>query len=80
MWAKQFACHPEEGALSPTKDLGESREAARFLRRNNRPFGSLPYYFAASCAHFASVLKKAFALAGGSISPVSDAFDVTMCP
>jgi hypothetical protein len=25
------------------KDLGEPREASRFLRRNNRAFGSLPY-------------------------------------
>ena len=37
-------------------------------------------YFAASCAHFASVLRNAYAPAGGSISPVSDAFGVTMCP
>jgi hypothetical protein len=25
------------------KDQGEPREASRFLRRNNRAFGSLPY-------------------------------------
>ena len=37
-------------------------------------------YFAASCAHFASVLKNGFAGAGASTSPVSAAFEVTMCP
>jgi hypothetical protein len=37
-------------------------------------------HFAASCAHFASVVRNGFAAAGGSTSPVSDAFDVTMCP
>jgi len=37
------ACHPETGALCPSKDLGEPREATRSLRRNNRAFGSLPY-------------------------------------
>jgi hypothetical protein len=37
------ACHPETGALRPSKDLGEPREAARSLPRNNRAFGSLPY-------------------------------------
>jgi hypothetical protein len=39
-----LACHPEAGALCPSKDLGEPREAARSLRRNNRAFGSLPYH------------------------------------
>jgi hypothetical protein len=36
-------CHPETRALGAAKDLGEPREASRFLRRNNRAFGSLPY-------------------------------------
>jgi len=30
----QTSCHPEAGALCPPKDLGEPREASRFLRRN----------------------------------------------
>ena len=42
--------------------------------------GYLSIYFAASCAHFASVLRNAFALAGGSTSPVNEALEVTMCP
>jgi hypothetical protein len=53
-------------------------QAARFtvpaLRERKRPkgaSGSLPY-FAASCAHFASDVKNAFAPVGGSISPISD--------
>ena len=37
-------------------------------------------YFAASCAHFASVVRKEFAAGGGSTSPVSAAFEVIMCP
>ena len=37
-------------------------------------------YFAASCAHFASVLRKGFAAAGGSISPVSAVRNGTMRP
>jgi uncharacterized glyoxalase superfamily protein PhnB len=36
-------CHPEAGALCPTKDLGEPRDVARSLRHNNRAFGSRPY-------------------------------------
>jgi hypothetical protein len=36
-------CHPEAGALCPTKDLGEPRHVARSLRHNNRAFGSRPY-------------------------------------
>jgi hypothetical protein len=37
-------------------------------------------YFAASCAHFASVVRKEFAAAGGSTSPVNAALNVIMCP
>ena len=37
-------------------------------------------YLAASCAHFASVVRKEFAAAGGSTSPVSAALNVIMCP
>jgi len=39
----QFDCHPEASVLCAAKDLGEPREASRFLRRNNRAFCSLPY-------------------------------------
>jgi hypothetical protein len=35
-------CHPEGAAFWRPKDLGEPRIASRFLRRNNRAFGSLP--------------------------------------
>jgi len=37
-------------------------------------------YFAASCAHFASVLKNGCAAGGASISPVSDVRNGTMRP
>ena len=37
-------------------------------------------YLAASCAHFASVVRKEFAAGGGSTSPVNAALNVTMCP
>ena len=37
-------------------------------------------YFAASCAHFEIELRKEFAAAGGSISPVSDVRNGTMRP
>ena len=36
------------------------------------------HYLAASCAHFANVVKNGFAAAGGSTSPVSAALNVTM--
>jgi hypothetical protein len=37
-------CHPERAPLlRESKDPGEPREALRFLQRNNRAFGSLPY-------------------------------------
>src|ERR1700681_3068346 len=37
-------------------------------------------YFAASCAQFASVVRKGFAAGGGSTSPVNAALKVTMWP
>jgi hypothetical protein len=42
------ACHPEARALCPAKDLGEPREASRSLRRDERAFGSLPYFVVTS--------------------------------
>ena len=39
-----------------------------------------PAYLTASWAHFASVVRKAFAAGGGSTSPVNAALNVTICP
>jgi hypothetical protein len=37
-------CHPEEGVVCPTKDLGEPRESpAHFAGEINRALGSHPY-------------------------------------
>ena len=65
------------GELIPSERLrlerhrgGQSRESG--LKRR--------FYFAASRAHFDRVVKKGFAGAGGSTSPVSEALNVTMCP
>ena len=60
------------------KDFGPDDDVAaeRTDRRNSKG----GFYFAASCAHFVSVVKKGFASAGGSTSPVSAALNDTMCP
>jgi len=39
----QFDCHPEQAAFCAARDLGEPRQASRFLRRINGAFGSLPF-------------------------------------
>ena len=52
-------CHPEQALLCAVEGSGRAARCVAFLRHNNpRAFGSPPY-FAASCAHFASVLKNA---------------------
>jgi hypothetical protein len=42
-FSQRCCCHPEAGAFCPPKDLSAPREASRFLRRNKRAFGALPY-------------------------------------
>jgi NAD+ kinase len=39
----KYACHPENRVFCGAKDLGDPREASRFLRRNRRAFGSPPF-------------------------------------
>jgi hypothetical protein len=59
-------CSPVSPVL---KNLAEARQPEPEAR-----------YLAASCAHFASVVKNAFAAGGGSITPVSDVRNGTMRP
>jgi hypothetical protein len=58
--------------------FGESKEPGR-ASPTARASGSLPY-FAAACAHLASVVRNGLALDGASTSPFNDAGKVTMCP
>jgi hypothetical protein len=39
----QFELSSRASLFSAARDLGEPRDAARYLRRNDRAFGSLPY-------------------------------------
>src|ERR1039457_7288639 len=57
----------------PTLNLGQD-EVLRSEVECPRPAS----YFAACCAHFASVVRKAFAAGGGSTSPVNAALKVIM--
>jgi hypothetical protein len=60
----------------------ETRERAGIRRQERSKSLSVilipAVYFAAFCAHFASVLRKGLAPAGGSTSPVNAALNVTI--